>query len=319
MTSDFESTDSGEAMPSQIDCAVCPHRCHANRPEGKFGFCRSDTGFYIASICQHHGEEPAISGKHGICNLFFSHCNMQCVYCQNYQISRNNGEPGKYKRNLPEVVDQVVSILASGSNSVGFVSPSHFIPQVRSIVGALAERECRPTFIFNTNAYDRWQTIASLEGVIDVWLPDLKYMDERLGRIYSGTPNYPHAATTAIKEMFRQVGADLHLGEDGTAESGLIIRHLVLPGQVDNSKAVLRWIADELSPSVHLSLMSQYSPTPAVRDHPELGRTLRADEYAEVVEELERLGFYRGWTQELESSAEYRPDFESGKHPFEGD
>jgi len=161
MINDSESPGSERATPSQVDCAACPHGCHANRFEGKFGFCQSDTGLNIASICEHHGEEPVISGKNGICNLFFAHCNMQCIYCQNYQISRNNGEPQRYRRNLEEVVDQVVLILSGGSRAVGFVSPSHFVPQVRSIVGAIMERAWRPTFVFNTNAYDRWQTIAS--------------------------------------------------------------------------------------------------------------------------------------------------------------
>jgi putative pyruvate formate lyase activating enzyme len=159
-------------------------------------------------------------------------------------------------------------------------------------------------------------TIRSLEGAIDVWLPDLKYLDESLGRNFSHTPFYPEVACAALREMFRQKGSIIWLDDEHRITSGLIIRHLVLPGQIENSKKVLRWIADELSPSVHVSLMSQYHPTPWVAAHPRLGRSLNPAEYDEVREEFDRLGFYRGWVQELESASNYCPDF-AFQHPFE--
>jgi putative pyruvate formate lyase activating enzyme len=269
----------------------------------------------VSSVCAHQGEEPVISGEHGICNVFFAHCNLQCIYCQNYQISRNDT-----LRHPMTTVDQVVAaielVLSQGARGVGFVSPSHYIGAILKIIESLKERGHDQRYVFNSNGYDKAEVIRSLEGVIDVYLPDLKYMNEKIGREYSDAPNYPQTATDAIREMFHQKGSNLMLDQDDVIESGMIIRHLVLPGHVENSKAVLRWIADELSPSVHVSLMSQYYPTPAVRDHPVLGRTLDAEEYDEVLGEFEQLGFYRGWVQELGSPQSYRPDFDN-QHPFE--
>ncbi len=298
------------------DCTCCPRNCHADRFGDKLGFCQSGTGFSIGSICAHRGEEPVISGQHGICNIFFTRCNMQCLYCQNFQISRRQGMIEEKKSTLPEIIGQIESVLAGGSHAVGFVSPSHFIPQVQVIINTLSARDRKPTYVFNTSSYDKIETIKALEGTIDVWLPDLKYMDEKMGRAYSDTPDYPAIACAAIKEMFYQKGSNIWLDDNDCITSGLIIRHLVLPGRVENSKKVLQWIADELSPSVHVSLMSQYHPTAPVANHPRLGRTLMVDEYHEVLEEFDRLGFHRGWVQELDSPTSYRPDFKFD-HPFE--
>ena len=295
-------------------CEACPRRCRVDRAAGASGYCRSGDGAEIASICLHRGEEPVISGEHGICNVFFSHCNLQCVYCQNYQISRND-VPGK-RMSLDEAVSAMAMLLDAGASSVGFVSPSHMTAQLRSIVEELHARGYRPTIVYNTNAYDTVDMIDSLADIVDVYLPDFKYMDHSLALELSGAWNYPDVARAALSRMYRQKGSDLALKEDSTAASGLIIRHLILPGHVENSKAVLRSIAGELSPSVHLSLMSQYYPPPPVAAHPYLGRTITRAEYEEVLGELERLGFHRGWVQELESQDSYRPDFRKS-HPFE--
>jgi putative pyruvate formate lyase activating enzyme len=190
------------------------------------------------------------------------------------------------------------------------------LPQTLRIVDRLVNRTPRPRFVYNSNGYDRHDVLRDLEGTFDVFLPDMKYMDARLGKVLSGVNDYPEVAGRAIREMYRQMGANVLLDDDDEVVRGLIIRHLVLPGYVENSKAVLRWIADELSPSVHISLMSQYYPTPTVADHPSLGRTLSAEEYGEVLEEFERLGFYRGWVQDPASHDSYRPDFRRD-HPFE--
>ncbi len=299
------------------NCICCPRGCQADRTSDTPGWCKSNDEMMISSICAHRGEEPVLSGAHGICNIFFTHCNMQCIYCQNYQISRNTSAAGSPMA-LDEVISEIEAVLASGAKGVGFVSPSHSIPQMRQIMDALRARGHHQKFVYNSNGYDKVEIIRALEGSVDVYLPDLKYMDEKLGREYSGTPNYPAVATVAIREMFRLKGANIYLDNEDVIESGMIIRHLVLPGQVENSKAVLRWIAEELSPSVHVSLMSQYYPTPAVKDHPLLGRTLHPEEYEAVIDEFERLGFWRGWVQELGSPHSYRPDFDL-HHPFEPD
>ena len=298
------------------DCTICPRECRVDRAVGTDGFCETGAGFAVASICAHHGEEPVLSGRTGICNLFFAGCNLRCVYCQNYQISSPPAITDPSLATLASVLDRIESILKSGAKDVGFVSPSHMIPQMLAIIDGLEARGLTQPFVFNTNAYDKVETIRALEGTIDVYLPDLKYVDESLGCDLSQGAGYPEIARAAIGEMFRQKGAGLRLNEQGVVESGLIIRHLVLPGQVENSKGVLRWIAEELSPSVHISLMSQYHPTPNVRQLSGMNRTLTADEYEEVVDEFERLGFYRGWVQELDSPGTYRPDFNQS-HPFE--
>ena len=298
------------------NCNCCPRSCNINRINGVTGFCNTGDGYYISSICAHRGEEPVISGEYGICNIFFSHCNMQCIYCQNYQISDNQKILEYSSMSLSDIIKQIVIILNNGVKSLGFVSPSHSIPQMLEIIYAIKKEGHTPVIVYNSNGYDKPEHIKELTGVIDVYLPDLKYMDNRLSAEYSNTPDYVEFATQTIKEMYRQKGSDIILDNDGLITSGMIIRHLVLPGHVDNSKDVLRFIANELSPDVYISLMSQYYPTPKVVNHPVLGRTLSIKEYDEVLDEMENLGFHRGFVQELDSSHNYQPDFYKN-HPFE--
>ncbi|MBW6459425.1 MAG: radical SAM protein, partial [Bacteroidales bacterium] len=267
------------------------------------------------SICIHLGEEPVISGNKGICNIFFTHCNLQCIYCQNHQISCNTLDHTSQQMSLQEVIRQVVAILSTGINMVGFVSPSHYVPQVKVIINALRTLALNPVFVYNTNGYDRPEVIGSLESYIDVYLPDFKYSDEDLGRKYSDAKDYPAIALASIREMLRQKGTALPLDDEGYARKGVIIRHLVLPGHPGNSIGVLQTIAGELSNDLHISLMSQYYPTHRVMHHEFLGRKLKWKEYPIVVNELERLGFENGWVQELESADHYRPDFNREK-PF---
>ncbi len=296
-------------------CSICPHECEADRASSKLGFCQSGVGFSIASIFPHRGEEPVISGKNGICNIFFNHCNMQCIYCQNFEISRNRETVAQESESLEVILQRIEAVLDQGIRLVGFVSPSHYIPQMKVMMAALNEIRPGLRYVFNNGGYDRAETIRDLERAVAVYLPDFKYSDESLARKYSHAPHYPEVAKLVLKEMFRQKGTNLWLDDDGVAESGLIIRHLVLPGEVENSKGVLQFIAEELSVGIHVSLMSQYWPTPAVAGHPKLGRKVTAEEYEEVITEFDRLGFYRGWVQELESPDHYRPQF-SDEHPF---
>jgi len=299
------------------DCACCPRECHVDRFTGPAGYCHSDAGFAISSICAHKGEEPVISGDRGICNIFFSQCNMQCVYCQNYQISHHHCRVPGQLTNLTQIITRIEQTLDQGAHAVGFVSPSHCIPHVRVIIAVLKARGRTPVFVFNTGGYDKPETIRSFEKTIDVWLPDLKYLDNSLASRFSDAPNYVDTACAAVKEMYRQTGPDITLDQRERILAGLVIRHLVLPGHVENSTNVLRWIAQQLSPDVHVSLMSQYFPTFHVSGHPQLGRTLTTAEYEAVLEEFDRLGFHRGWIQELDSPLHYRPDFDRD-HPFEG-
>ena len=293
------------------NCTQCPHECKSNRYSKRLGYCKSNGSFNITSICIHRGEEPVISGENGICNVFFSGCNMQCTYCQNYQISRHsvNYELRINNYELKDVITDIINCIENGCRTVGFVSPSHYIPQMKLIINSLRDEGINLVFVMNTNAYDKVETIKSLEGIIDVYLPDLKYSDNLLAEELSQVKNYPEIALGAIKEMYLQKGTNLILDENGFVKSGLIIRHLVLPGYIENSINVLRMIAEHISTDVNISLMSQYSPTIHVVNHPHLGRKLPKEEYQIVVEELDRLGFENGWVQELESNDYYLPDF----------
>ncbi len=297
------------------DCTICPRNCHANRFKSPDGYCKSDASFNISSICIHQGEEPVIGGTNGICNIFFTHCNLQCIYCQNHQISENCAQTLRAIE-PEEVLNQVLAILDKGITRVGFVSPSHFVPQVKAIIQMVESSGHHPVWVYNSNGYDKEETLKSLEGVIDVYLPDLKYMNRELAGAYSDAPDYPEKASRALKEMYRQKGASLIMDEEGTALSGLIIRHLVLPGNTGNSLKVLDFIAEELSTRVHISLMSQYYPTEKMKHHPLLKRNIFNEEYQTVIGHMEQLGFYNGWIQEPDSTMHYRPDFEKD-HPFE--
>ncbi len=302
-------------LESRQDCTLCPRQCHADRAGGSPGYCATGTGFEIASICLHRGEEPVLGGEQGVCNIFFTHCNLQCRFCQNDQISRNHLNTAGRSLTLDQVVQRLEVLLNAGARAVGFVSPSHVLPQVAAILQALRDRGRRPVFIYNSNGYDRVESLAALSGRIGVYLPDFKYGDARLAAEYSDAPDYPEAAAAALREMFRQKGVRLEFDGSGLVTSGLIVRHLVLPGQVENSRRVLRFLARELSPEIHVSLMSQYTPTQAVAADPALGRCLTAGEYGEVLREMERLGMENGWMQGLDSQNHYQPDFRR-RHPF---
>ncbi len=323
----FTFNDFTDPLKELENCALCPKNCYANRHKGGSGYCKSDASFSIASVCIHKGEEPAISGANGICNIFFNSCNLQCIYCQNYQITShpavNSGAraiPRVVRTTDPDslsgIISQITAILDQGVNRVGFVSPSHFIPQMKVIINIILSMGYKPVWVYNTNAYDKVETLRTLEGIIDVYLPDYKYIDSNLAWNYSGARDYPVIAAKAIREMFRQKGASLITDEENTAESGIIVRHLVLPGHVENSLGVLRFLAEEISPRIHVSLMAQYYPTNRVKNHPQLGRRVTESEYSRVVEEMEKLGMFNGWIQEFESSDFYRPDFDN-HHPFE--
>jgi putative pyruvate formate lyase activating enzyme len=298
------------------NCDLCPHECGADRFKGGTGICGTDAGFNVSSVCIHRGEEPSISGPDGICNVFFGGCNLGCIYCQNHEISHPDLPGFGNESDLEKVLMRIEKILSSGINAIGFVSPSHVVPQVKAIIRELNRRGYIPVTVYNTNSYDKLETLRDIEGLIDVYLPDLKYVTSSLALEYSNAGDYPEVALKALKEMYYQKGSVLRLNESGRAESGMLIRHLVLPGHAEESKLVLRTIAEELSTGVNISLMSQYHPSFLAVNHPLLGRNLLKEEYESVAAEMERLGFRNGWIQDMESCLNYRPDFRKG-HPFE--
>jgi len=296
-------------------CTLCPRDCGIDRTIGKKGYCGLDDKIYISSICIHKGEEPPVSGPHGICNVFFAHCNLQCVYCQNFQISDNKFAADRYEMTLESAVNKIIDILDKGIPALGFVSPSHQISQMLSIIEELRKRSYEPVIVYNSNGYDKVETLKELEGIVDVYLPDFKYSDSVLSKELSDAPDYPDTALKAIKEMYRQKGSLLITNESGYAESGLIIRHLILPGEVDNSLAVLKMIAKEISPRINISLMSQYW-APKKFDREALNDKIKEADYLRVIDEMNRLGLDNGWVQEFDSHNNYRPDF-NRIHPFE--
>lgn len=291
-----------------VKCDVCPRGCEADRVE-RYGFCQAGSEPVAAAVCAHKGEEPPISGERGICNVFFAHCNLRCVYCQNYAVSRGlpAADNAPAYHGVEAIVDRIAEVLTETENIVGFVSPSHYADAIPAIVETLHTRGLQPVTVYNTGGYDSVKTLQRLEPYIDVYLPDYKYADPQLAARYSHAPDYPQVAWAALKEMYRQKGSGLPTDERGLAYRGIIVRHLVLPGQTDNTLAVLDRLAD-LSLNLHVSLMAQYyPPRPGLPDA--LDRTLTPEEYDCAVDRLHALGLSRGWVQELESEACYRPDF----------
>jgi putative pyruvate formate lyase activating enzyme len=293
-----------EEMQLKQRCTLCPRACGTDRDKER-GFCGTGTGFEIASVTVHKGEEPGISGMDGICNIFFAGCNLHCLYCQNYQISRNTG---RIFSDVP-AIRSITTLLDRGIENIGFVSPSHMVPQVRTIIKELRRRGYFPIVVYNTNAYEKVETLRTLEGLVDVYLPDFKYMDSTLAARWSGAADYPEVACAALKEMYRQKGNRLLLTDSGKLRSGMIVRHLVLPEAVANSIGVFRFLAEELSLRLSVSVMAQYKPTPEVMNMPPLHRKITAAEYRQVVREIENLGFENGWFQEFDSPEYYNPDF----------
>jgi putative pyruvate formate lyase activating enzyme len=266
-------------------------------------------------VCIHHGEEPAISGEKGICNVFFAHCNLRCVYCQNHQISRNDGEVTEYEYDTKRLVQEIIGVMEkANTDMLGFVSPAHFSLQMVEVIQKLHNQGYKPTIVYNTNGYEAPDVLEYLADYVDVYLPDFKYSDNALASRFSDVSDYVEKTLDALKMMYRQKGAELVVDNHGLARKGIIVRHLVLPGHVENSKGVLRAIA-EIDPNIHISLMSQYYP-PHPLQFPELNRPLHNSEYETVIQEMETLGLENGWIQEPESSENYRPDFDK-KHPFE--
>lgn len=311
----IKSTNFNFIFSELSECNICPRNCNVNRIAGELGYCKTDAGFNISSICIHKGEEPAIGGNLGICNIFFAHCNLQCIYCQNHQISCNDNSTN-YSISIKTALSQIFKILDTGINVVGFVSPSHVAPQVKEIIIAIRNSGYSPKFVWNSNGYDKQKTLRSLESFIDIYLPDFKYIDAIDSKQFSDANNYPEVAIKAIKEMYYQKGSKLITDENGIAESGLIIRHLVLPEKADSSIKLLNTIAEEISTRVTISLMAQYFPTENVKYHPILKKQITEEEYKKVTEAMYELGFTSGWIQEYESHLNYRPDFEK-EHPFE--
>ncbi len=298
-------------------CTVCPRNCKVNRLKDEQGYCLAGRQPYVVSVCDHHGEEPVLSGTKGSGTVFFGGCNLRCVYCQNYQISQRPRYYWQFETSVKELAQHLLHLQNDlGVHNINFVSPSHFVPQMVEAIYLAAKRGLHLPIVYNTNAYDALHVLRLLEGIVDIYLPDFKYFNDEHAWKYSKVKDYVPVAKAAVKEMFRQVGT-LKLDEQGLAVRGLIVRHLILPNNLSDSELVLEWIARELSPQVSISLMAQYFPSYKAEKYPLLSRKIRYSEYLKTVEELTRLGFDRGFTQHLDAPEHYLPDFEKEGHPFE--
>jgi putative pyruvate formate lyase activating enzyme len=306
-------------------CDICPLDCQVDRLAGEISRCYSARLPIVSSYCAHFGEEPALVGSHGVGNIFFGNCNLKCGYCQNYEISQRWKEESKNEVSIQRLAEMMLELQdVKGCHAVGFVSPTHFAPQMVEGILKACKLGLHVPIIYNTNCYDSVEVLRLLNGIVDIYLPDLKYAEDETGYRYSGVKEYVKYSRLALAEMYRQMGSELLIGDDGLVKRGLIIRHLVLPNDLAGSEETLSYIAGELSNKVTLSVMSQYYPTNRVtNDNAEkfeslmlLNRRIREREYDKVLELLDEFGFEHGWAQEFESQDYYRPDFSDRTTPF---
>jgi putative pyruvate formate lyase activating enzyme len=297
------------------ECDICPRECGANRMEGKVGKCNSGLLPIVSSYCAHHGEEPVLSGSRGSGTIFFGNCNMRCVYCQNFQISQSPEIQKGNEVSTRELAERMLYLQdVLHCHNINLVTPSHFVPQIVRAVVEAVPMGLRLPLVYNTSSYDSVKTLKELDGIIDIYLADIRYASNEMGRKYSRVRRYADNARAAISEMQRQVG-DLVVDKDGVAQKGLIIRHLILPSDIAGSEDSLRWLVKEVSPHVAVSVMSQYYPTHRAYKYRELNRKILPQEYQKVVELVEKLGIENGWLQGMASTENYRPDFRE-EEPF---
>jgi putative pyruvate formate lyase activating enzyme len=301
-------------------CAVCPRDCGNNRLRDEIAACYSGGLPIVSSYTAHFGEEPALSGARGAGNIFFGNCNLRCVFCQNYQISQTWKEQRKNEVTHERLAEMMLELQERGCHNIGFVSPTHFAPQMARAILLAAEKGLRLPIVYNTNAYDSVEVLRLLEDIVDVYLPDLKYANDAAGFEYSKVREYSKISRAALKEMYRQMGDELIYDADGLLKRGLVARLLVLPNDIAEIGETLRWIANELSPSVAVSLMAQYyaaNKAAASDRYILLSRRISEREWFAAVAALEELGFENGFMQEYESASHYyRPDFTDREKPF---
>jgi putative pyruvate formate lyase activating enzyme len=285
-----------------------------NRLEGEVGFCRIDANAQVSHAGLHFGEEPPISGTRGSGTIFFAGCNLRCVFCQNYQISQEF-QPG-HTRTLTteELVSEMLCLQDRGAHNINFVSPTHVVFQMADAIEVAKGKGLVVPVVYNSNGYDSVETLRQIRGLVDIYLPDIKYLENGLGRRFSTVEDYADVISDVLREMLDQVG-HLEMDDEGIAVRGLLVRHLVLPGYLGNSRRCLQFLAD-LSPDTFVSIMSQYSPQYKACDYPEIDRTLTEDEYDQVVDLALELGLENAFVQELESQDHYLPDF-ARESPFE--
>jgi len=276
------------------NCAICPRKCGVNRVKGELGYCRAGLKPKVYNSSPHHGEEPPLSGERGSGTIFFSHCNMKCVYCQNYYFSQL--DKGQVVT-IDKLSSMMLNLEKRGCHNINLVTPAHFIPQILRALEIAIENGLGIPIVYNTSGYELPETIRKLEGIIDIYLPDMRYSDVKKARRYSDAVKYVKYNRESVKEMQRQVG-DLILDDEGIAKKGLIIRCLALPGGESGTIDSLRFIKESISKNAYLSIMSQYYPAFRAYNYKDISRGVTRDEYKNIVDEAKKLGLNNGWIQE---------------------
>lgn len=282
-------------------CFLCPRECGADRPDGCVGYCGVTNTLKIARAALHMWEEPCISGKNGSGAVFFCGCNLRCVFCQNHEISRASAGIEITVERLAQIF---LELQAQHANNINLVTPTHYVPQIIDAIKLARAQGLQLPIVYNCGGYESVDTIRSLEGFVDVWLPDFKYKSDELSLRYSKAGDYFNRASAALAEMVRQTGGEACFDENGIMTKGVIVRHLVLPGQTADSKRVLRYLHETFGNSIYVSIMNQFTPVTDLTDYPEINRTVTEDEYERVVTFAMKLGITQGFTQEGGTAAE---------------
>lgn len=289
-------------------CILCPHNCKVNRLNGQAGRCKCDDKIKIALVSLHKFEEPCISGEKGSGTVFFSNCNLKCVFCQNYEISHL----GKGKEiTVNELADIFIEQQKNGAYNINLVTPTMYVIQIIEAIKIAKDKGLNIPIIYNTNSYENVETIKLLNGYIDVYLPDLKYFSNNLCKKYSSVDNYFENATKAIKEMYNQVGAP-EFDEKGMIKKGVIIRHLILPNYIQNTKNILKWIKENIPDDVYVSVMSQYFPTYKAINDDKINRKINKKEYKAIEDFIYMIDLKNGYMQDYvedENEEKYVPEF----------
>ena len=291
---------------SETHCMLCPRGCGADRTSGQLGVCGCPADIYIARAALHMWEEPCISGKEGSGAVFFTGCPLRCVFCQNRKIAL-----GKIGQTISRerLVEIFFELKEQGANNINLVTPTHYVPQIREALLDAKKQGLNLPIVYNTSSYETVETLKMLEGLVDIYLPDMKYVSSELSKKYSNAPDYFEVADKAITEMVRQVGAPRFEGE--MIKKGVIVRHMILPGHTKDSKAVIKHLVETYKNDIYVSIMNQYTPLAEMEHYPELNRKITKREYQKVIDYALQIGLEQGFIQEGETAKEsFIPDFE---------
>lgn len=296
-------------LPDLSDCTLCPRKCHVDRTAGQTGFCGQSDKIMAARAALHFWEEPCLSGTNGSGAVFFSGCNLHCIYCQNHTIAQ--GQTGR-EISVERLSEIFLELQDKKAHNINLVTPTHFVPQIMKALQTAKDNGLTIPVVYNTSGYENVDTIKRLEGLIDIYLPDLKYHDSALSARYSNAPDYFVKAAAAIKEMLRQTGRPIFVdGEDSLMLKGVIVRHLLLPGCEADSRRLLHYLHQAYGNDIYVSIMNQYTPMPGVADIPALNRRISAEEYDRIVDYAIQIDIENGFIQEGETASEsFIPDFD---------